>query len=79
MELGANKAIVYGNRGESYYKLDKHNLAIDDCSRCIELDPNYSDAYKYRALAYHAIGETALAEADEAKVAELEAAEKGNS
>ena len=76
IELGANTAIEYGNRGESYYKLEQHDRAIADCSKSIEHDPNYMDAYKFRALAYRAIGETALAEADEAKVAELEAIEK---
>ena len=57
----------------------KHfNEAIDYFSKALSFDNELKDAYEDRTKAYRAIGETALAEADEAKVAELEAAEKGN-
>ena len=59
----------------------KHfNEAIDYFSKALSFDNELKDAYEDRAKAYRAIGETALAEADEAKAAELEAKQnkKGN-
>lgn len=65
IELNPNYATAYNNRGFSYKKLKQYENAINDYNKAIELDPNYKDAYSNRAKAYRAIGEDALAEADE--------------
>ena len=73
IELDPNYAAAYNNRGTSYHDLKQYDRAIQDYNKAIELKPGYILAYRNRAKAYRAIGKTALAEADEAKVAELEA------
>lgn len=54
--------------------------AIEYFNKALSFDNELKDAYEDRAKAYRAIDETALAEADEAKAAELEAKQnkKGN-
>ena len=42
-------AKLYGNRGTAYSKLRRHQEAVDDCTRAIDLDPMYLKAYNRRA------------------------------
>eukprot|EP01119_Soliformovum_irregulare_P011632 TRINITY_DN2938_c0_g1_i4.p1 TRINITY_DN2938_c0_g1~~TRINITY_DN2938_c0_g1_i4.p1 ORF type:complete len:484 (-),score=130.44 TRINITY_DN2938_c0_g1_i4:13-1464(-) len=42
---------LYCNRAAAYLKLGKHQEAIDDCTKTIEIDPNYEKAYLRRAAA----------------------------
>jgi len=44
------------NRGATYLQMGKYNLAIEDFSEIIKRDPNSSDAYNNRGLAYHMSG-----------------------
>jgi len=76
IELNPNDAIAYNNRGVSYHNLENYKQAIDDFDQAIKLNSNYILAYRNRAKAHRALGNTDLAEADEAKADELEAAGK---
>ena len=65
-------ADAYNNRGFAYYKLGKHEEAIADYNRAIELQPDYAKAYRNRAEVYRVIGELDKAEADEARADEID-------
>jgi len=43
---------AYFNRGNIYYNQGLYSLAIDDYSKAIELNPDYTKAYFNRGLAY---------------------------
>ena len=45
-------SVVYYNRGVAYGDKGNYDQAISDCTRAIELDPNYADAYYNRGVAY---------------------------
>ena len=44
--------------------LEKYEKAIDDCSKSIQLDPNYALAYYNRGVAYQGLEEYEKAKAD---------------
>ena len=46
--------------------------SIADCNEALEIDPNLSDGYYYRALAYEALNKTDEATADFKKVISLD-------
>ena len=48
----------------AYNEKGQYDLAIADCNKTIELDPNLADAYYNRALAYIAQGKKYMAIAD---------------
>ena len=76
IELDPTYVLAYHNRGNSHWLLGHLDQAIQDCTEAIKLDPNCADAYRKRSYAYRDLGKIALAEADEAKAKELEAAQK---
>jgi type IV pilus assembly protein PilF len=45
-----------------YYQAGKYEIALDEVKKAIAADPDYADAYGFRALIYTAMGETALAD-----------------
>ena len=47
---------LYCNRATAYSKLRKHDAAIQDCTKTIELDPQYTKAYLRRAASLFALG-----------------------
>jgi len=47
-----NLAVTYNNRGTAYYKLNRHEEAIRDYSKAIELDPKDAGAYYNRGTAF---------------------------
>lgn len=47
-----DRSILYCNRAASKLSLDYKKTAIDDCSKAIELNPNYVRAYLRRAKLY---------------------------
>ena len=51
----------YYNRGNSYYKLGKNELAIQDFNKSIQLNPNYDKAYNNRGNIYDDLGQYELA------------------
>ena len=65
----------YINRYQVYKKQYKYNLAIDDISKAINLQPNQSVYYYYRSLLYKIIGDKVNESRDVTKWLELSAAE----
>ena len=47
---------AYYNRGVTYQASGKHQLAIDDFTRTIELQPEMTQAYLIRAKSYSTLG-----------------------
>lgn len=47
-----NKADFYHNRGFAYWKLKQYDLAIDDYTTSISLNPNFFKAYYNWAFCY---------------------------
>lgn len=57
-------ALVYNNRGNSYYYLGQWQNAVADYSQAISQRPDYASAYFYRGLAQEQLGQRAAALAD---------------
>jgi protein O-mannosyl-transferase len=48
--------LIYNGRCVAYSNLDNYSQAIDDCSRAIEIKPDYFEAYTSRGIAYFSLG-----------------------
>ena len=72
LEIDPDSAEAYDSRGFVYGKTEKYEEAIEDLNKAIQLKGDDSEMYRHRAEVYRATGQTALAEADEAKAEELE-------
>lgn len=59
-----SRYIPYHNRGIIYTQEGKHNLAIEDFNKVIELNPSYSGAYFWRGVNYSDMKEYGLAIGD---------------
>jgi tetratricopeptide (TPR) repeat protein len=59
-----NDSVSHYNSGEKYYEGGNFDQAIVEFTKTIELNPNYIDAYQYRAIAYVQLREYDLALAD---------------
>lgn len=71
-EAKKDKAIYYCNRAACYVMMDKYEEAVDDCTKSIELNPTYANAYLRRGKAYQQIQDkVSSALADMRKVVEL--------
>ena len=57
-------SLTYYCRGCAYYHVGKYPEAIADLSMAIKLDPDYAEAYEYRAYAYYWLAKYALAWSD---------------
>ncbi len=57
IELNADNAIYYFNRGTAYLRLKEYQQAIADYDRAIMLNPNYYQAYYNRGNVYYALSE----------------------
>lgn len=57
-------AIKYFNSGKEKSKNGEVDLAIEDYTKAIELNPDYADAYYYRSKAWLQIGEEEKAKSD---------------
>lgn len=42
LRCGNERAILYGNRAAAYVQLNNKTMAIQDCSKALELDPKYT-------------------------------------
>ncbi len=62
---------AYSSRGYSYIGQKQFELAVREYTSAIKINPNDILSYKNRSIAYQALGETALANADTAKAAEI--------
>jgi tetratricopeptide (TPR) repeat protein len=73
IELDPEYAPAFHYRGEVYYDGGQYDLAVNDWTRVIELDPTWTEglAYNNRADAYGALGKHDLAVADLTKALEI--------
>jgi hypothetical protein len=62
---------VYINRGNAHNKLGNYKQAIDDCSRVIEIEPDYIYAYINRGNAYRRLGKYKQAFEDYGRAIEI--------
>ena len=58
-------ASAYHNRGLAYRAKGDNDHAIEDATKAIEIDPEFTSAYYNRGLAYHAKGDNDRAIADQ--------------
>ena len=65
------RAVTYATRGEASRRAGRLDLAIEQLSRAIELNPTYPEAYHYRALAYRDQRDYEKAILDHTKAIEL--------
>ena len=65
-------ASSYYNKGYDYYNDGKYQLAINEFTTAIRLNPNYTDAYKGRGLAYYTLRQYQLALQDYDKAIQLD-------
>ncbi len=68
---------AYSSRGYAYIGQKQFESAVREYTQAIKINPNESIAYKGRAIAYQALGETALASADNLRGDEI-VAQKAN-
>jgi tetratricopeptide (TPR) repeat protein len=59
-----HKGMMYFGRGVEYGDLSKPQLAMQDFTKALELDPNMRDAYKFRGSLYAQAGQIDLAVKD---------------
>lgn len=71
LSLEPNDPYSLHTHGYIYLQQKLYDQAIELFNKAISFDDKLIDVYRDRAIAYRALGETALAEADEAKVKEL--------
>lgn len=64
--------LTYRQRASSYLGTKEYYNAIADCTRAIELDPDFADAYYVRSIAYKATGEKNKADADLRRAMDLD-------
>jgi tetratricopeptide (TPR) repeat protein len=60
------------NLGNTYYELKDYQQAIAECTKAIQLDPNYFHAYRNRGLAYHNLKDYQKAIDDYTKAIQLD-------
>lgn len=56
ISLCGDNAVYYSNRAAAHTQAGKHEAAIADSNKAIQLDPNYSKAYSRLGLAYYTQG-----------------------
>ena len=71
LSMEPNEPNALHTYGFIYLQQKDWEHAIEYFNKALFIDPELKDAYEDRAKAYRALGETALAKADEAKVEEL--------
>ncbi|KAI4320554.1 hypothetical protein MLD38_034023 [Melastoma candidum] len=54
--LDGNNAVYYCNRAAAYIHNSQFSVAINDCFKAIEIDPNYWKAYSRLGNAYYGMG-----------------------
>jgi S1-C subfamily serine protease/lipoprotein NlpI len=64
-------AVAYNTRGAYYFSNGKNNPALSDFTSAIKYDPNEGTYYHNRGIVYNRLGDTARANADFARAAQL--------
>ena len=58
--------------------MEEYERAVEDYDQAIRINPNYSEAYHNRGIAFHRLGHYEESERDLAKVAELRSQSANN-
>lgn len=64
IEVDASNPIFYSNRAQVHIKLENYGLAIIDCDKALEADPNFMKAYYRKGVSLMAILKTKEAQAN---------------
>lgn len=72
LEYTKERSILYANRAAAKIKLDAKNAAIDDCTKALELNPDYVRAALRRAKLYEELDKYDEALHDYGKVVKLD-------
>ena len=62
--LDPQEPLYHSNTGIILNRMKRYKEAVTSFNKTIKLDPGFVKAYKYRADAYEALGQTAKAERD---------------
>jgi len=54
--LNERSAVVYANRAMANIRLNNFESAVSDCTRALEIDPNYTKALSRRGMVHHRSG-----------------------
>jgi len=65
-------AILFANRAAGYIQVEQFQNSIDDCTKSIEIDPNYVKALFRRAASYKQLEEYAKSLVDYQKILQLQ-------
>ncbi|MFM2123912.1 MAG: hypothetical protein RL328_363, partial [Acidobacteriota bacterium] len=76
LRLDPRNAVLYNTLGFSYYATKDYKQAIDMFDQAIQINPNYLNATRNRALAKRGMGDMKGYEADHRRELELSRAEK---
>lgn len=55
IKLDPKNAVFYSNRAQVHISLEEYGLAIADCDRALEVDPNYAKAYYRKGVSLMAL------------------------
>lgn len=72
LEYNKERSVLYANRAAAKIKLDSKNAAIDDCTKALDLNPNYVRAALRRAKLYEDTEKLDESLEDYKKVVELD-------
>ena len=68
----SERAVFFANRAACHAKTGQHQLVVDDCTACLELQPEYSKALLRRAVAREALDQPTEAFEDVKRVLEFD-------
>jgi tetratricopeptide (TPR) repeat protein len=69
---GKSRVVEHYKKGAAYVKQGEGDLAIDEYTQAIEIDPQLAEAYVKRGLAYYFRGDIDLAIADYDRAIEID-------
>jgi len=76
LKFQQDRAVFYANRGACNMKESRREKAIEDCTKALELNPNYLKAVKRRAVLYEETDKLDESLEDFKKVLELDRTDK---
>jgi TonB family protein len=74
LEMKADNAVAYLNRGKTHYNMKSYDLSVKDFDKAVELNPKDSVAFFNRGVSYEKLGDRKKAMADYQKAIDLDAA-----
>jgi TonB family protein len=74
IEMKADNAIAYVNRGKTHYNLKSYDLSVRDFDKAVELNPRDAAAFLNRGVSNEKLGDTKKAMSDYQKAVELDPA-----